>query len=368
MLISGNTMVDLLVSRSPIGDHKSVKAVFFLQNPAKQTTVDRRGNTVQGIKGRHRRNSTRLNCRLVGRHIRVAEGHLTQFDGIVFPSRLGRTVGGKVLEAGTHIIRFTEIIALIAPHDSTGKQRVEIRIFARGFQNAAPSGISDEVKHWREGNVYTGNRSLDRRNARHCLDRFLFERATKRKGDRENRAEAVNNIAHKERWDLVRVMCHMAIVDLLGAFSTIHQHDAACIDNVLRIDTESGCGVIAHKFAASFIFMKDIFLITLHQKNHLCQFLAKCHLTYNLLYIHLDLPLRKQRTARFAVLLNFFVEYRFVTSKMLCQTSLANEALFSRPADQALIKPDLIRNQSPKTICALISLNTHMRRIFTSIA
>ena len=86
-----------------------------------------------------------------GRKVDVSEGVLGNEGGIVVSAALGGTVSHVMLPAGCHRSDVFQVFALESLHCSRAHHRGQIWVLSESLSNSAPSGISGDVDHGREG-------------------------------------------------------------------------------------------------------------------------------------------------------------------------------------------------------------------------
>ena len=189
-----------LAHRVPVRDNQTVEAPFTAQDVPDHEFVARRGHAVVVVERSHQRQRARLDGRLEGRQVDVAQLVFRQEGAVVVAPALGGAVAHEVLDARRHRGR-VPLRALVAAHHGLAHPGVQPGVLAAAFRHAAPAGVAGDVEHRREGPADALRRRLDGGHAGALLHQRRVEGRGEAQRDRENRMETVDHVASNQQGD-----------------------------------------------------------------------------------------------------------------------------------------------------------------------
>ena len=81
------------------------------------------------------------------RKIDLSQCSFGDFGSVVVTTRLSGAIADPVFSAGENSVRRAVVRSLKATHASSRHERSEVGIFARAFDNAAPTRVARDVDH-----------------------------------------------------------------------------------------------------------------------------------------------------------------------------------------------------------------------------
>ena len=264
-----------LAHRVPVGDHQAVKAPLAAQDVAYDELVARRRHAVVVVERGHQRQRARLDGRLEGRQVDVAQLVFRQEGAVVVAPALGGAVTHEVLDAGRHRGR-VPLRALVAAHHGLAHPGVQPGVFAAAFRHAAPAGVAGDVEHRREGPADALRRRLDGGHAGALLHQRRVEGRGEAQRDRENRMETVDHVASHQQGDREPRLFHRDALQLIDPGRVHHVEDGPDLPAAHRF------GIVVHAAVG-----RDLV--------HLADLLGQGHLREDLLHAALHLRRRAHR-------------------------------------------------------------------------
>ena len=110
------------------------------------------------------------------------------------------------------------VLALVGLDLCRAHHRGKIGILAAGLHHASPARVTRQIDHGREGNVNTGGSRLACGHLGALVKKCGIKAARHGRADRVDRAEAVNDVEHKEKRDPVMVLLQMPLLNHSDAF------------------------------------------------------------------------------------------------------------------------------------------------------
>ena len=148
--------------------------------------------------GRHQRGGAGVDGGAEGREVDLGERAVRDVDGGVVAARGAGAVGGEMLGRGGEA---GEAVALEAAHLGLGEAGGDEGVLARALGDPAPARVAGDVEHRREGEVEAGGGGLPGGEAGGLLPERGVEGAGLGEGDREDGAEAVQDVEAEEERD-----------------------------------------------------------------------------------------------------------------------------------------------------------------------
>ncbi len=185
-----------------VGDDEALETPFAAQQVGLQPAIAGRRHAVDLVERGHAGQRARIERRLVGRQIDLAQAAVGHVHHVVVEARFTRAVGREMLHAGHQMIGRSQICALEAAHSGRSEQFAEQHVLATTFDSTSPALVAGDVDHRREGPVDSGARRLERRRGGGAAGEFRLEACDLGERHREHGAMPVDDVGGEDQRDL----------------------------------------------------------------------------------------------------------------------------------------------------------------------
>ena len=115
-------MIQQLRNRSPVRNHKSIKAPFLAQNLRHDVRIRSSRHAIERVEAAHQRSRARFDSRVVRGQIHLPQCDVAHIHRVVVAPRNRRAIRSKMLHAHRHRIRLAQVVLLI-PLNPTARNR-----------------------------------------------------------------------------------------------------------------------------------------------------------------------------------------------------------------------------------------------------
>ncbi|MND36890.1 hypothetical protein D3C80_275590 [compost metagenome] len=245
-----------------VADSHALEAPVLAQQVVHQPGVGRGGYAVDRVQRDHHATGASIDGGAVGRQIVVEHLGRAHVDSVVVAPAFNGAVQGEVLDAGHQAGRLCRAFALEGLDHDLGDARDQVGVFTKAFAGAAPTRISGNIDHGREGHVDTVGGRFQRRDSADLGDCVHVPARGQGQADREDRAVAVDHVIGEEHRNL----------QATAPGCVLHRTVLGAGDRVERTADAPRCDFFANHFARHFRADAD--------QAQLADFLVQGHLAH----------------------------------------------------------------------------------------